>query len=58
MLDKHRDAGCEDAEAKSYNLKSNVNFDHFNIETGKEVVDRELPKGKRTNFEYLKSELY
>lgn len=39
-------------------FKSRVHFDHFNIERGKEVVDRELPKGKRTNFDYLKNELY
>jgi hypothetical protein len=30
---------------------SRVTFDHYNIERGPEVLQRELPKGKRTNFE-------
>ncbi|GLD97223.1 hypothetical protein PINS_up005906 [Pythium insidiosum] len=30
---------------------SRVKFDHYNVEYGAEAVQRELPKGKRTNFD-------
>ncbi|RLN87476.1 hypothetical protein BBJ28_00021999 [Nothophytophthora sp. Chile5] len=30
---------------------SRVKLDHYNVETGAEVVSQELPKGKRTNFD-------
>ena len=36
------------AETTNSTFKSDIPFDHFNVATGKDVVDAEFPKGKRT----------
>ena len=41
-------AAADGAPRGSSAQRSRINFDHFNVETGRAVMDRELPKPKRT----------
>ena len=41
-------AGTGGAETTNSTVKSMIPFDHYTVLTGKEVVDSEFPKGKRT----------
>ena len=41
-------AAADGAPRGGSSQRSRVNFDHYNVATGSEVMDRELPKPKRT----------
>ncbi|KAJ0396171.1 hypothetical protein P43SY_006214 [Pythium insidiosum] len=47
----HKMMGSRPTSESAKTHASRVKFDHYNIEYGADAVQRELPKGKRTNFE-------